>query len=273
MARFTSRNKARSQKFSDRIEKLEKKAPELRVTGPRGGQSVIKSLSNFLASFGPRLVRLSKSSRKQLLRQEPLENTQMRDKALEVITTQSQKEIKSILDKYSRGKINKDQLRDMFQAVLRRQALASAIVGVGGIGNLTENVLTAVKRELVNQFAYLDGLIEDIEGRPINNRDRSRARQYANSSWAISQQAARQFVLDQNGGSADDLEEMRELGGSEHCDDCVEMAGEWEPFGTLPPPGQGSVCGSNCNCRMVYRQVTNPTSTQQTTQENPVPVK
>lgn len=273
MARFINRDKARSEKFSKRIQNLEQKQPELRVTGERGGKGVLNALSDFLSSFGSKLVRLSKSSRKQLLRQDPVQNTDMRDKAIAAITAQTAKEMESALDKYSKGKITQKQLRDQFQATLRRQALASAIIGVGGIGNLTENVLTAVKRELTSQLQYLDGFIEDIEGRPINQRDKARARQYANAAWATSQQAARQFVLDQNGNSADDLEEMRELGGSEHCDDCVDMAGSWEPFGTLPPPGQASVCGSNCNCRLVYRQVTNPTSNQQTTQENPVPVK
>lgn len=274
MARFTKREKARAQKFSTRIQKLENKAPELRITGERGGKSVLNALSDFLSSFGSKLVRLSKSSKKQLLRQDPIQNTTMRDKAIAAITAQTQKEIESVLDRYSKGKITQKQLRDTFETTLRRQALASAIIGVGGIGNLTENVLTAVKRELAFQMRYLDGFIEDIEGRPINQKDKARAKQYANAAWSISQTAARQFILDQNGSSADDLEEKRELGGSEHCDDCVEMAEEgWQPFGTLPSPGQASVCGSNCQCRVVVRQITNPTSNQQTTSENPVPVQ
>lgn len=273
MARFINRDKARSQKFSKRIENLETKNPELRITGERGGKSILNTLSDFLASFGSKLIRLSKSSRKQLLRQDPIQNTEMRDKAIAAITAQSQKEIESALDKYSKGKITQKQLRDQFQSTLRRQVLASAVVGVGGIGNLTENVLTAVKKQLVDQMAYLDGFLSDIDGRPINQRDKARARQYANSAWATSQQAARQFILDQNGSSADDLEERRELGGSEHCEDCVAMAEEgWQPFGTLPSPGQGSVCGSNCNCRMIVRQVT-AQNNQQITSENPVPVQ
>lgn len=273
MARFINRDKARAQKFSKRIEKLETQNPELRVTGERGGKSILNTLSDFLASFGSKLIRLSKSSRKQLLRQDPVQNTDMRDKAIAAITAQSQKEIESVLDRYSKGKITQKQLRDQFQTTLRRQTLASAVVGVGGIGNLTDNVLTAVKKQLVDQMAYLDGFLNDIDGRPINQRDKARARQYANAAWATSQQAARQFVLDQNGSSADDLEERRELGGSEHCDDCVAMSEEgWQPFGTLPQPGQQSVCGSSCNCRLVTRQIT-ANNNQQITSENPVPVK
>jgi hypothetical protein len=274
MAKFIARDKARAEKFSKRIQTIENRNPDLRVTGRRGGKSVINTLSDFLAGFGSKLVSLTRSSKNKLLRQDPIENTAMRDAAIAKITAQTQREIDSALNQYAKGKVDADKLRDMFQATLRRQTLASAIIGVGGIGNLTDNVLTAVKKELAFQFRYLDGFIDDIDSRSLTLRDRARAKQYANSAWAISQTAARQFILDQNGSSADDLEEKRELGGSEHCDDCVEMAEEgWQPFGTLPPPGQASVCGSSCNCRIVVRQITNPSQNQQTTSENPVAVK
>lgn len=49
-------------------------------------------------------------------------------------------------------------------------------------------------------------------------------------------------------------EERRVLGDVEHCADCIafEKLG-WQPLGTLPMPGEKSVCGSNCYCRMEYR--------------------
>lgn len=49
-------------------------------------------------------------------------------------------------------------------------------------------------------------------------------------------------------------EERRILGKADHCPDCLRYAGMgWQPIGTLPDPGVGSVCLSNCRCRKEYR--------------------
>lgn len=49
--------------------------------------------------------------------------------------------------------------------------------------------------------------------------------------------------------------EMRRIrGDSEHCPDCDEYAAlQWQPIGSLPMPGEGSVCGGHCRCSVVYR--------------------
>lgn len=50
--------------------------------------------------------------------------------------------------------------------------------------------------------------------------------------------------------------EKRNLGRAEHCDDCVEYYNMgWQLIGTMPEPGDGSACMSNCQCTKEYRQV------------------
>lgn len=49
-------------------------------------------------------------------------------------------------------------------------------------------------------------------------------------------------------------QERRVLGAAEHCPDCVGYAAQgWVPIGTLPAPGDGSVCRANCKCTKEYR--------------------
>ena len=262
MARFQRPSPERTAKFVDSLRKIN----DFNLVGPRGGQAPLKALAKFLSSFGSKVARLSQSSRNTLLNQNATQDQAMRETAIDALQENSKRQIKNALERYSQGRINHKALGVELTGIVKRQALASAIIGVRGVGNLTDNVLTAVKRQLSVQLAYLDGFLNDIEGRTLTSRDKARAAQYANAAWAMSQTANRQFNLD-GAGAASQLEERRRLGGSEHCDDCIEMADEWQPIGTLPVPGQGSVCGSNCRCTMEYRSAD---ATQQTTSENPV---
>lgn len=262
MARFQRPSTDRTIKFSDKL----RNKKDFNLVSPRGSDGSLRALAKFLSSFGPKVTRLSKSSRTTLINQNAKQDQLMRESAIDSIQDNSKKQIKNVLERYAQNKISHKALSAELKGIVKRQALASAIIGVRGVGNLTDNVITAVKRQLSVQLAYLDGFLKDIEGRTLTSRDKARAAQYANASWAMSQTAARQFNLD-NTGSATQLEERRRLGGSEHCDDCVEMADEWQPFGTLPVPGQGSVCGSNCRCTIEYRSADD---TQKQTSENPV---
>lgn len=267
-----------SEKVTHRAERLQKRLirklnyedPTLLDIGhPQRGDSeaVVAGLSRYLARFGPKLVRLIKTARDKRLDEQL---NQARINAIDELTTNTKYELQADLKRFESGKIDIEQLRTRLQATLRRQTLASAIIGAGGIGNLTENVLLAVRRHLSLQFQYLDGFLYDISTRTITQKDRARLNLYANAAYAISMTAQRQFNLDNNQASASELEEMRVLGGAENCDDCVEMAGQWEPAGTLPAIGQGSVCGSSCRCHFIIRQTsTNKANEAQTSQQAP----
>lgn len=268
MARFYKPKRDRAQTFADQLSTVD---PSFGIVGPRGGKKALNALATFLASFGSKVARLTKTAKGKLLQQDATQDQLMRETAVDKLKQSSQRELKNAIERYDQGKIDSRALKNEMTGILKRQTLAAAIIGVRGVGNLTDNVLTAVKRQLAIQLAYLDGFMEDIQTRTITQRDRARADQYANSVWAISQTAARQFNLDTSGISGVQLEEMRKLGGAEHCDDCIEMSEHWEPIGTLPPIGQGSVCGMSCRCTMIVRPINEETKqVSQTTNDSPV---
>lgn len=274
MARFSRPSADRATKFEDRLSRLAQRDSSFDIVGNRGGQGPLKALAKFLSALGTKLARLSGTSRKTLLQQDATADQKMREAAIDALNDRSRRQIKTALENYTQEKIDHKALTAQLTGIIKRQALAAAIIGVRGVGNLTDNVLTAVKRQLSVQLGYLDGFLSDIETRTITARDRARAYQYANANWATSQTAARQFNLDAAGISGTNLEEKRNLGGAEHCDDCIELAGDWKPFGSLPPIGQGTVCGSNCRCSFEYREALEETGqSEQTTDENPVKVK
>lgn len=105
-------------------------------------------------------------------------------------------------------------------------------------------------RALRAQLAFLRDRAEAIASgaQKLDGSLRNRARQYAN--------AARAKYWDVRGtvaGATGKTRERRVLGDAEHCPDCLGYAAQgWVPIGTLPPPGEGSVCRSFCACRMEW---------------------
>lgn len=225
---------------------------DLAAPGKGNTQQVIEGIARYLARLGPGTVRLIKSNEGKLI-----DRTDARINAIRELQAQAKADLQLDLNRYRDNRIDIETLQRNIQATLRRQTLTAAIIGVGGIGNLTENVLTAIRRQLSVQFKYLDGFIDDIAGRTVTQKDRNRLAQYANAAYAISQTASRQFNLDNNLASVTELEERRRLGGTENCDDCIGYAEDgWQPAGTLPPIGQGSVCNGSCQCYFEVRQRT-----------------
>lgn len=272
MAKFgqlTGKAKARSEKLRKRIESATTRAGTVLGEVGSAAEAVVKSTAKFLAAFGSEVVRLNKLSTKTLSQQDPVQQTKLRERAVAEVQAQTKAELKAVMERYARGKITLDTFRSLAEQTLRRGALAAAIIGTRGVGNLTENVLTAVQRQLSAQFEQLDGFINELSTRELIQRDRARFLMYANKIHTISQTATRQFTIDMYGdnNSTNELEERRFLGGAEHCDDCIELAAEgWVPAGSLPPIGTGTVCGDSCRCTIRTRMITRNNS-----QSQPVP--
>lgn len=258
MANFgqvTGQIRARSEKFKKRLATILDTVRPLDGALRHTPDVVLKSTAKFLAGFGTEVARLNKMSKAALSRRDPAQQAAMRAFAIRKLTNETRSAIEKTMTEYARGKIPIATLKTNLQAVIRRQALAAAVIGVGGVGNLTDNVLQAVQRQLSVQFEKLDGFINRLSERELTQRDRATSLLYANSSHMISQTAQRQFNFDTYG--EENLEERRFLGGSEHCDDCIAYAAEgWVPAGSLPAPGEGSVCGASCRCTLETRPVT-----------------
>jgi hypothetical protein len=248
-----ARSQKRAQKFSVKLQAAIERIPTLFETGNVAADAVLKATGKFLASFGTDVARLNRISRQRLTVLDPQQQNMLKTRAIAEIVAITRTELADQIERFARGRIDRYGLRDNIRDSLRVQALASAVIGVGGVGNLTENTLLAVQRQLSNQFRLLDGFIEQVSDAP-SATERARLAQYANSAHTIAQTAQRQFRLDTLGTDDSDLEERRVLSGAEHCDDCLELAGlGWVESGVLPAIGQGTVCGNACRCTIETR--------------------
>lgn len=253
--RLSGQVAARTEKFAKRINR---QLDRLEAAGPYASyaarDAVAGAVANFLAAYSSKVVALTKSSKKRIADMGSLENTKMRTRAIEELQAQTKGELAQVFDNYARGRIEERDFRTQAQSIIRRGALAAAIVGVGGVGELTQNILTAVQRQVSRQFNLLDGFINEMSTRELTQRDRARTLQYGNFLHSVAVNAKRQMTLD----NADDeeLEERRVLGAAEHCEDCIALASEgWVPAGTLPPIGVDTRCGDSCRCTIETRQV------------------
>lgn len=262
MANFLTLAGRRLQRLVPLADRLQAAVRKTVLSAPPGqADVVIKSIARFLSSFGSGVENLMRMSTKKLTTQTPQQQAKMAALAVAQVAAQTKAGLIQALNKYSDGEISLSTLRTQSQALLRRQAVAAAIIGVGGGGNLTENVLTAIRRQLTEQFKSLDGFLTDISGRSVTQRDNSRLALYASAAHSIAQLALRQYSYDTLLNNNDGLEERRLLGGSDQCDDCIELASEgWQPSGTLPAIGQDTVCGSNCRCTFDVRVVSSEDS-------------
>lgn len=222
-----------------------------------GVDAVATAMQKFFASFGPRISTLNRQANKQLLEQNEAQTIRMRDAAISELAQSNKIRLREMFENYAQGRINENILRTQAQEVLRTQSLAAAVLGVGGVGNLTENVLLAVQRALTEQFAQLDGFIDDVVGRQITQRDIAALTMFTNNIHSQAMVALRQFSYDTMAADGSSLEERRVLGGSRDCDDCKALANlGWQPGGSLPAIGQGTVCHQYCQCTIQVRPVT-----------------
>lgn len=125
----------------------------------------------------------------------------------------------------------------------------AAIVGAGGLQNMTPAIWKQTAGIVAGELDYWQGLSADIAGGLSEAKARQRVQMYANkirtSFWNARTETARS-----NGYT----QERRVLNPADHCDDCLAYAAMgWQLIGTLPSPGIGSQCMGNCKCDMEYR--------------------
>ena len=251
--KLTGQIRARSQKFKTFIRANIPLGIKDTIVG---ASVVIRAANKFLSSFGKQAQQLINESRARLDAQDPTAQMKMRDRAIAELTARTKEDIKDVVDRFSRGRLTVTTLQSEIQSILRAGTLAAAAIGSVGVGNLTENVLTASQRQLSKQFESLDGFINELSTRELTQRDQTRFLAYAASLHSIAQTASSQMSLDTYGDPTA-LEEIRELGSADHCDQCIALAAlGWVPFGTLPPIGSDTYCGENCQCTKRVRMKT-----------------
>jgi hypothetical protein len=137
---------------------------------------------------------------------------------------------------------------------LRRLNLQNAALGKGGFDRLTQSDFGRVGHQTRDTYARITRLVDDVQaGRASLAQALQRVRGYVG-------EARQQFFIAEREAlrqSGRNFEERRVLGAAEHCKDCLDYAARgWQPLGTLPIPGNASVCGKACRCSLVRREVT-----------------
>lgn len=143
--------------------------------------------------------------------------------------------------------------QEQMRTELRRLHMQNAALGAGGFDRLTAREYGRAGQMLRTDYERLTNLARDIvDGKATLPQALNRVSGYAGSARVNFLEAERDAVRD----TGRPMEERRRLGVAEHCDDCVEYASlSWQPLGTLPVPGNGSVCGSRCRCSLERREV------------------
>lgn len=178
---------------------------------------------------------------------------QTTDRVLEQFIDSQKRRMKGLAQDYINGKIDVVEFRNRMSNEIRTLHLGAAILGAGGMQNLSPYHLRMIEQRVAEQEVYLDNLISDFQRklplRGLTARDVERVGSYANAARVTYQQSMRQFIMNESQGEGF---ERRVLGSAEHCPDCVEYAQMgWQPVGTLPPIGD-SQCGQNCKCSFEF---------------------
>jgi hypothetical protein len=130
--------------------------------------------------------------------------------------------------------------------------VATAVAANGGFANMSQADYGFVGSEVKKQYQFLQGFADDIvSGKQLVKSGSlvARARLYAQAARTSYEQTARRREK-----RAGEIQERRVLGSADHCPDCVALAAKgWQPIGTLPAIGQGTVCLANCRCSFDFQ--------------------
>lgn len=138
---------------------------------------------------------------------------------------------------------------EQMRSQLKRMHLQNASIGAGGWDRMTPADFGRVGGRLRSDYGYIERFAKQIQdGEVTLPQALNRTRQYVGNSRKQFWDADRARIITPDGQTT---LERRDLGSAEHCEDCVGYHGQgWQTVGSLPIPGEGSVCRSNCKCGM-----------------------
>jgi hypothetical protein len=148
------------------------------------------------------------------------------------------------------GNITTREWQDMFAVELRRMHEQSFAAGRGGWDAITIADRRVIEQRVKDELRFLREFANDIKSGGLTEAQISaRMRLYTEhvkaSYWQGQNEAQK---------AANKSQMRRVLNPAEHCPDCTGYASQgWVPIGSLPVPGDGSVCRSNCACGVEYR--------------------
>lgn len=168
---------------------------------------------------------------------------------------ETQLNMEVITEKYLEGGIDILEWQRGMRREIKDNIIVGTMVGRGGLDSMTRRDMAIIGGLLVLQFGHLDNMAwEQVAGEITHKQLQARVRMYAGKVRT----AYAKGRLEAHKG-AGFTEERRILNPAEHCADCIGYAAlQWQPIGTLPEPGEASVCRGNCKCGKEFKsQVTN----------------
>jgi hypothetical protein len=160
--------------------------------------------------------------------------------------------VEDLADQLNADELEPYQWHEKTEREISAMHLALGIVAIGGLAALTRTHLARIKARVDEQKKYLLGFKIAIE-LGIQRKDGSllnRALMYADAGVHTYENIKREMFKDKGF----DEEHSHLDSGAQHCGQCPEeSAKEWQPLGTLIPPG-GRSCKSHCRCWMTYRK-------------------
>lgn len=163
-----------------------------------------------------------------------------------------QQQVVGLAVQLQQGQLTLAEWQLQTQAAIKALHVATATAANGGFDNMSKADWGYVGSLVKRQYEYLKGFAADIaSGKQLVQSKGFLARtklyaQSARSSYEAMQRRAAKF--------AGVVQERRELGVSDHCSGCVELAAKgWVEIGTLPIIGEATPCLVNCHCSFSYK--------------------
>lgn len=155
-------------------------------------------------------------------------------------------------------RISPGVFQEQMRTELRRLHLQNSALGAGGFERLGPREYGRTGQLLRGDYERLTNLARGIaDGTVSLPQALNRVHGYVGTARSNYLHAERDAAHQAATLRGVQLQERRRLGPSEHCADCVRYAGQgWQPLGTLPVPGEGSVCSRNCRCSLERQEVT-----------------
>jgi len=156
------------------------------------------------------------------------------------------------------GEIELVEWVEEMKAEIKSLHVSSAVIGRGGLEEMTPEDWEAVEAELLEQYDYLRGMVDELvanDGQDLGPRWDWRAILYGGAAWGTFNQSELAWM------EAEGMTEYQwTLGYADHCASCVDYASYgWVPLGMfpgVPADGTSTLCGTNCHCHLEYREGT-----------------
>lgn len=210
---------------------------------PSFASSIVESIKSTVQRLADRVVYV-----RELPEPVEIKSSESQD-ALDKMNDLANEQLTKDYNALQSGKIDADGFYEAATKTLRRLFLSSAAIGAGGLGNVTQGVLSSVESFASGIFEYLNVFVSELENKTAGPEDLGRLLSYTENNYAVAE-SARRLALGEEFG--DDIYERRRTTPGEVCEDCeAEEAKGWVPMGTLKPIGE-SRCGRRCRCVFEY---------------------